>query len=278
MTAAIGLIERLREKNLSKGVYTSIFIGVFSIASFFMAWRDQFERAEQLASVAQKPVQQAPTIQVNVPPPTVVFGEPHNVSKVAPSTVDRPKPRPKSELLDEDARLVVSEIVAAPANAVINTPFFNVAFENQGKPPFIGNAYRASAAIVTKEMSEVEIKKIRLGTSTFEKATLDGLDRDERELYPSQGTRIFFSIPGNVAEPIAEVIKNGVSGVQSGTNLLYLFVTIIYRDKIMPKGTYGVTEECAYFVRDMTWHSCGSRHSRRRASDLLAGRVSVEEP
>jgi hypothetical protein len=72
LTGLIGLIERWREKNLSKRAYFLIFVGAFSLASFFMAWRDQFERAESLqAQVNHK--QQQPTIQVNVPPPTVIY-------------------------------------------------------------------------------------------------------------------------------------------------------------------------------------------------------------
>ncbi len=70
VTAVITLVERWREKTLPKRIYFIIFAVTFAMASFFMAWRDQFERAERLQiSLNAKP--QQPAIQVNVPPISV---------------------------------------------------------------------------------------------------------------------------------------------------------------------------------------------------------------
>lgn len=68
VTAVITLIERVREKTLSKRTYVLVFVVAFSLASFFMAWREQFERAENAEARLKIP---APTIQVNMPPITV---------------------------------------------------------------------------------------------------------------------------------------------------------------------------------------------------------------
>jgi hypothetical protein len=57
VTALITLLERAREKQLSKRVYFYIFVSAFTLAAFFMAWRDQFERsvrAEETLSRAEQ--------------------------------------------------------------------------------------------------------------------------------------------------------------------------------------------------------------------------------
>lgn len=48
VTGLIGVIERLSGKQLSKQVYSMIFVVSFSLAAFFMAWRDEHRRANAL--------------------------------------------------------------------------------------------------------------------------------------------------------------------------------------------------------------------------------------
>jgi hypothetical protein len=48
MTGLIGVIERLSGKQLPKRVYLSIFVVSFLLAAFFMAWRDEYTRGNQL--------------------------------------------------------------------------------------------------------------------------------------------------------------------------------------------------------------------------------------
>jgi len=69
VTGAIGVFERLSGRVLSKKVYFRIFVVAFSLAGLFMAWREQYERAEALeASLQSKP---SPPVQVNIPPITL---------------------------------------------------------------------------------------------------------------------------------------------------------------------------------------------------------------
>jgi hypothetical protein len=49
VTGIIGVTERLAGKQLPKRVYGAIFIVVFSLAAFFLAWRDEYTRANELA-------------------------------------------------------------------------------------------------------------------------------------------------------------------------------------------------------------------------------------
>ena len=52
VTGIIGVSERLLGKQLPKKVYAAIFILVFSLAAFFLAWRDEYIRANELAKVS----------------------------------------------------------------------------------------------------------------------------------------------------------------------------------------------------------------------------------
>jgi hypothetical protein len=106
---------------LSKRAYFSIFVVTFSMAAFFMAWRDQFERAEGLqAKLSQKPSQ--PSITINVPPPTVIIQGPAEAKKevegkIAPKTGRRKKKEEKSETTEASKLtppLVQEERHAAP--------------------------------------------------------------------------------------------------------------------------------------------------------------------
>jgi hypothetical protein len=75
VTALITVWERLRNKNLPTRAYFLIFVVTFSIVGFFMAWREQYERAEGLHAKLNQQPQQA-TVQIQVPPPTVIYPPP----------------------------------------------------------------------------------------------------------------------------------------------------------------------------------------------------------
>jgi hypothetical protein len=49
VTGLIGVVERLSGKQLPKKLYLSIFVVSFLLAAFFMAWRDEYSRANQLS-------------------------------------------------------------------------------------------------------------------------------------------------------------------------------------------------------------------------------------
>lgn len=50
VTGLIAVFERLSSKQLTKKVYAAIFIGIFSLAAFFLAWREQYTRANDFAT------------------------------------------------------------------------------------------------------------------------------------------------------------------------------------------------------------------------------------
>jgi len=97
VTGLIGVIERVSDRKLPKRIYVLIFVVAFSLVGFFMAWREQFERAEselqradkatQRAEKAEaKPAQATTPIQVNVPPARVTIVQPpHSSSDAYPA-------------------------------------------------------------------------------------------------------------------------------------------------------------------------------------------------
>jgi hypothetical protein len=50
ITGVIVVAERLSGKQLTKKVYAIIFLGIFSLVAFFLTWRDQYTRANILAT------------------------------------------------------------------------------------------------------------------------------------------------------------------------------------------------------------------------------------
>ena len=50
ITGVIAVAERLSGKQLTKKVYATIFLGIFSLVAFFLTWRDQYTRANILAT------------------------------------------------------------------------------------------------------------------------------------------------------------------------------------------------------------------------------------
>jgi hypothetical protein len=207
-------------------------------------------------------------VEVNVPPPTVIFSDTNENNPSNPSS--------PFELQPADARLAITRIVPMPPTPPINTPSFHVSYHNEGKLPWVGTAMRYSVLVSAVPLSTEDTNRKQLQTSTFLKSELNVLDVDNREVYPNQAVSPFVSIPSNTNAPFATQIKSAVDAINGGdqTTYLYMFLTLVYRDRIMPKSVYGITEECIYFSGTMTWHACGSMHSRRRATDLLAGRVS----
>jgi hypothetical protein len=142
VTGGIGLIERLLEKRLSKRAYFGIFDVTFSLAAFFMIWREQFERAERLQlALNQKP--QQPIIQVNVPPAQVIIQGPaqeekkeearsannkHRVAPVKPQgrvapparAIGPSQPQP-SESKPEPPKPMVASVKVASQQTIVST-------------------------------------------------------------------------------------------------------------------------------------------------------------
>ncbi len=81
VTGLIHVYERLSSRTLPRRTYFLIFVVTFSIAACFMAWREQYERAQN----AEKALSQKPTqpIQVNVPPAQVIITPPSDANRLS---------------------------------------------------------------------------------------------------------------------------------------------------------------------------------------------------
>src|SRR5208337_757314 len=79
VTAVIGLIERFSNWKMPRKWYAILFVGVFLLVSFFLAWRDQYQIAQTVPGLEQKVKDQDQIIQglkerppqINMPPAIV---------------------------------------------------------------------------------------------------------------------------------------------------------------------------------------------------------------
>lgn len=222
MTGLITVVERLREKTLQKREYFLIFVVTFALVAFFITWRDQFERAEGLqAKLNEKPTQ--PTIQVNVPPPTVIFGEPKTTTE---NRAPKPSPKPKRSrfaLTDDHARMAITEITASPPSGLFTFPYFNFFHANLGKSPALGFLRKIAVATTPKELTQAESNQFQLQNSTFVKDALDNLDIDQRKSYPNEPGKKLFSIPGSPTDATVDQISKELDNVKAAKRVLVFF-------------------------------------------------------
>ncbi len=146
MTGVITAWERLRSKNLSTRAYFLIFIVSFSVAGFFMAWREQFERAEIQAKAETKTPQ--PAIQVTVPPAQVVV-MPNTPSQLPTESLSQPKLKERARL-----HIVDYELLADDRNFVT----LNLFVHNTGTVSADMRTYHASVVFAMQEDQEAEKK------------------------------------------------------------------------------------------------------------------------
>jgi len=223
--------------------------------------------------------QEPPSVQVNVPPPTVIFEQPQaTVERDSGKAVSSPG-RARFALSEDHARIAVTEITANPPTGLFNFPYFNIFHANLGKAPAIGFLRKVAVGTTLKELTQTESNTLQLQNSTFTKDALKELDADQRASYPNDPDKKFFSIPGSPSDATVDQITKELDNVKAAMRYLYFFITMVYRDPMMSPGTYGVTESCIFVFGDLTaWHECGTRYSLRLAKDLEVGRVSSGEP
>lgn len=172
----------------------------------------------------------------------------------------------------DHARLEIDKVVAVPIAAKKAAyVFLNVTYNNLGKVTSIGFLSRASVVPLPapRYMSKEEINNYRAkNSSTFVATDLKRILQDDRECYPNDPKIHYFSIPEEKGET-ADVLTKEFNNVISGTTLLYVFMTLLYRDHNMPTNVYGVTETCVYFVDNFdAVHECGNRSLLMEARDL----------
>jgi hypothetical protein len=81
ITGLVALVERLSGWTMPKRAYAVLYVGVFLLVSFFLAWRDQYHEAQKVPPLEQRTQDQEkriadlkgapPQLQVNVPPAIV---------------------------------------------------------------------------------------------------------------------------------------------------------------------------------------------------------------
>src|ERR1039458_4426709 len=100
ITGLVALVERLFDWTMPKWAYGVLYLGVFLLVSFFLAWRDQYHEVQKVPALQQQVKDQEnqiaelkakpPQLQVNVPgtivnfPPQMAYMEQSEIGVVDP--------------------------------------------------------------------------------------------------------------------------------------------------------------------------------------------------
>jgi len=150
VTVVIGLLEKhVLKRSLSLKWEIAILLG-FVFFACFQAWRDQYQRANELA---QHPVNNPPSIQfapqINIPPPKVeVIGPPRH-THIAFSAID---------LFSDDSQGLHSEPIVLEAGKALG---MNVGFHRTGEYPVLDNSnIEAEVFLHAPSVSMGEVDKL----------------------------------------------------------------------------------------------------------------------
>jgi hypothetical protein len=253
ITGLIGVGERLSGKQLSKKAYAAIFLGVFLLVSFFLTWRGEYERANTLQKAFdQRPVPQAaPSVQVNVPPPTVIIQQ-----TPSPTTDSGPTGFLQLEVFKfpED-----SSPLAAGKRVILN--FY---YRNPGPYPVTDrHSFEAIFFAVRSDLPsdhgfESSEREIR---ASFEEGRKDHIKKNSaKKTEPvGAGQTMYKSVL------FAPVSENAVKGIMDGTVRIYALAWATWKDSRKRIGTMDTT---CYWLQppkstdllspQLVWHSCAA--------------------
>jgi len=165
------------------------------------------------------------------------------------------------------ARIEVTDVVAGYTKP--GEPVINIYFANRGNTPSLGFYKHYTLSLAPIDLDARDIYKCQEDTTrVFTKQALLDLYSDRSEMLPDTSQR-FFSIPGFKGEDL-DLIKNNFARILSGEMRLYVFVTMVYRDRQMQDGFYGVTENCFYLWGTVAIrHNCGDSYRQVQMPELL---------
>lgn len=192
----------------------------------------------------------------------------------APPAIAQPNPPPKPFNpipSSEQARMEIAKITPISPTTK-HYASLNIRVNNLGKLTAIGFINRTTVFGAPRTIAQSEVDAYRdLNTSTFPKENLDILAKDETEYFPNDQKTTFFTVPGEDGD-VAKLLTNSFYGFASGSKqLVYMFVSMVYRDRSMADQVYGVTETCVYFYQTFeASHSCGNRAILKHGAELIA--------
>jgi hypothetical protein len=250
ITGLIAVIERLSGKQLSKKAYAAIFLGGFLLVSFFLTWRGEYERANGLQTVLnQKPLQQAaPSVQVNVPPPTVIIQQ---------TAINSGPPG----LLQLEAFKFVQQY----SPLTVGKPLIlNFTYRNPGPHPVTDrHSFEAIFFAVHSDLPsdngfEKSEREIRM---MFEKARKEYLKKNAaKKTEPVGALRTMFKSVSSI--PLSE---NAIQGLLAGEVRIYALAWATWKDSRQRTGT--MTTTCYWLqpppstdllTPQLVWHDCAA--------------------
>jgi len=259
VTGFIAIIERLTDWKLSKRMFAVVFLGVFLLVSFFLAWRDQYrealrvptmkaqieDREKQIASLKASPAQ----IQVNLPPIIV----PPSTVVVQPAIGSQDL----TGVLQLDGMLVVSENNALTHNIIAEgkSLWLNVIYRNSGTQP-IHHEYNTQSLWVV-DMSAAKAEQTMRHRFTTERRT--GY-KAAVEKWKGGGVGVEAKVYQSVTS--GPLTKSSVDGIMNGSVRLYVLAWATWKDS---HNRTGEMEECHWLqtpstpeltIANAVWHTC----------------------
>jgi hypothetical protein len=249
VTGLIAVVERLSGWQMPKKAYAAIFLGAFLFVFFFLAWRDEFERANNLQhTLNQRPSQ--PQVQVNMPPPTVVIQQQEH--PVESNT------EPSGFLQLERLQFARDQHTLAD-NQIVS---LNIAYKNPGPYPVTDEQSYAVVMIAERATPDAE----QFAKTEHEMRKMFGKWRKQAvqktaQLHgalPSVGAnQIFYT--SALSPPLTPA---QVSGIANGATRIYALTWAQWKDSHKRVGT---SSGCFWMqppktsdllASDPVWHSC----------------------
>lgn len=247
VTALVVAIERLTDWKMSKKWFVIIFCGVFILVSFFLTWREEFQRANGLqVKLNQQPTQ--PQVQVNVPqaPPTTVIVQTTHGDSELPDFLQLQTVEFSKEL----------DIVAENRKVGLN-----FIYKNGGKHPIRNRLYYEQIGVISGEGDLGFTKPEKVFRARFDRDRKEALHQDSKS--SAQNTneigvdQIVYRSVQSTPLSAAQVL-----GITTGTTRIYAITWVTWKDV---KGRPGSLSSCRWLQSPqsqqlvnnlLVWHSC----------------------
>lgn len=181
-------------------------------------------------------------------------------------------------LATDDARLAITDIAPwQSGDKAKPIRYIRYTYQNVGKSVSIGFMYGETILVSNRLLIPKEVEEIM----SMQKApveSLDKLDGDPRELYPAAAE---LGGPSATSAYVKlfdiRVPEDAVEAELNGKKLLYIFMSIFFKDRVMGDGMYGLTESCIYYTKaSYLSHDCMSRSRRVNRAEVVTSLSSDE--
>ncbi len=227
-----------RQKLASKIIPALIAIMVLGAG---IAWRVRPASEEPPAAVKQSDEKVQPI------PPVI----PKSIGKRKKIAQSVPSPSIAPEM---QSRVRIAQVVTI-GPGVGPFPAINIYYDIVGQVPADSIANHFAVGFSPAQLPQERLNEIQDGLLQWAGWKDEMSSRSQHQLFPGDAGD-FTTIP-SMEGPLADDFRKSWDDVASGKTVLYVFIAFKYRDKTMPPGKNGVTEDCFWFSGNFARHNCG---------------------